>query len=231
MKMTHIDIPGKFNRNAAEIKQIGAQKTGSSLIKLACDRVGISDLSEKDVLDIGCGVRFTQAIINCNIPIKSYTGIDIDKPLINYLMTNVNDSRFSFYHWDMHNERYNKRGEMLSKKKKLPLPQKKYDLIWLFSVLTHLNPKDAEILFYILRKFIKKSGYLFFSALIDNNIASFEDLVNDQPLLYAYYNEEFLKQILLKTKWQVISVHEKDANNYIQHHFVCSPKVGFLSIF
>jgi hypothetical protein len=82
-------------------------------------------------------------------------------------------------------------------------------------------------LLYILRKYIKNSGYLFFSAFIDNNIDSFEDRVKGHPLLNAYYNEKFMKQILLKTKWQVISVHEKEPNNYIQHHFVCSPKLDF----
>lgn len=231
MKMTHIDIPDEFNRNSLKIKQIGASKTGSTLIKLACDRLGFSDLSQTDVLDIGCGVRFAQAIINYNISIKSYTGIDLDKPLINYLINNVNDSRFSFYHWNVHNEAYNKSGEIPSKKAKLPIPQKKYDLIWLFSVFTHLNPKDAEILLYILRKYIKNSGYLFFSAFIDNNIDSFEDRMKEKPLLKAHYSEIFMKQILLKTKWQVNSAHDRDKNKHIQHHFVCSPKPGLLNIF
>lgn len=231
MKMTHINVPDEYNRNAPKIKEIGIEETGSRLIKLVCDRVGFSDLSQKDVLDIGCGVRFTQAIINCNLSIKSYTGIDVDKPLINYLTTNVNDSRFTFYHWNAHNDMFNKSGEILTKKTNLPLPKKKYDLIWLFSVFTHLNPKDAEILLYILRKYIKNCGYLFFSAFIDNNIESFEDRVKEYPLLKSYYNEKHMKKILTKTKWQVISQHEKDENNYIQHHFVCSPKAGFLNIF
>lgn len=223
-KMNHINIPDEYNRNAPRIKAIGYEKTGSTLIKLASDRVGFSDLSNKDVLDIGCGVRFTQAIINCNIPIKSYTGIDVYEPAINYLTNNVNDSRFSYHHWNVHHGIHNKSGKKLTRKTNLPVSQKKYDLIWLFSVFTHLIPSDAENLLYILRRHIKDDGFIFFSAFIDNDIDSFEDRMKEKPLQQAYFNENYLRRILLKTQWQVNSYHDEDKENYIMNHFVCSPK-------
>ncbi len=43
-------------------------------MNLVVERLGLRDLSESDVLDVGCGVRFTQAIINRDISINSYTG-------------------------------------------------------------------------------------------------------------------------------------------------------------
>ena len=49
-------------------------------MKLVVERLGLRDLSESDVLDVGCRVRFTQAIINRDIPILSYTGVDVHRP-------------------------------------------------------------------------------------------------------------------------------------------------------
>jgi len=232
MKMTYIEIPSQFNRNAPSVQALGVENTGSTLINYASDLLGYSDLSSKDVLDIGCGVRFTQTIINRDIPIKSYTGIDIDEPLINYLAGNVQDTRFSFHYWHTYNEMYNATGEKLTKRSKLPLPQdKKFDVIWMFSVITHNNPTDTECLLYILRKYIKKDGRLLFSAFIDNNIATFEDRIKDQPLLTAYYNENFMRQIISRTGWQVKSAHDKNPDKAIMNHFVCSPKYHFWEIF
>jgi|APSaa5957512622_1039677.scaffolds.fasta_scaffold09357_3 2-polyprenyl-3-methyl-5-hydroxy-6-metoxy-1,4-benzoquinol methylase len=222
--ISRIEIPGEFNRNHGLIMEIGPEKTASTLINLVCDNLNLSGLSNMDVLDIGCGVRFTQAIINCGIPIKSYTGVDVHKGLIDYLSTNVLDSRLSYYHWNIHNELYNKDGIKLSKETALPCEKKKkFDLIWLFSVFTHLNPMDSEILLYILRQYINENGYLFFSAFIDNEIDSFDDRVKENPLLEAYYNETIMKDMLSRTKWQVQSVHEKNPEKYIQHHFICTP--------
>lgn len=225
MKMTHIEIPRNFQRNAQKILELGVEETGSTLIQYTSDLLGYADLSEKDVLDIGCGVRFTQTIINRQIPIKSYTGIEINKALVTYLKNNVIDSRFSFYYWNIYNEAYNKDGKPLTPETRLPLqpPGQKFDTIWMFSVITHNNPEDTEAMFYVMRKYIKKNGYLFFSAFLDNNIESYEDRIKDQPLLQAYYNEHFLRQILSKTGWQVKSVHGKRADNFIQDHFVCQP--------
>jgi SAM-dependent methyltransferase len=226
--MTRIEIPSQFNRNSSNVLALGVENTGSTLINCGNELLGCSDLSSKDVLDIGCGARFTQTIINLDLPIKSYTGIDIDEPLISYLSNNIQDSRFSFHYWHVYNEMYNKKGEKLTRRSRLPLPQdKKFDVIWMYSVITHNYPSDTECLFYILRRFIKKDGGLLFSALIDNNIDTFEDRLKNQPLVNAYYNERFLKQIISKTGWQVVSVYDKRPDTVMQKLFFCKPKYRF----
>ena len=232
MKMTHIEIPSQFNRNAPGVQALGVENTGSTLINYATELMGYSDLSEQDVLDMGCGVRFTQTIINRDIPIKSYTGIDVDEPLISYLTNTVQDTRFSFHYWHIYNEKYNTRGEKLTKGMKLPLPEDKtFDVIWMFSVITHNNPADTECLLYILRKYVRKDGSLLFSAFIDNSIDTFEDRVKDQPLITAYYNESFLRQIISKTGWQVKSAYDRRRDKAIMNHFVCTPNPHFEEAF
>jgi SAM-dependent methyltransferase len=229
--MTHIEIPSQFQRNSPNVLALGVENTGSTIINCGNELLGCSDLSGKDVLDIGCGSRFTQTIINRDLPIKSYTGIDLNEPLINYLNNNVQDSRFSFYYWHIYNAMYNTTGQTLTKRVRLPLPQdKRFDVIWMYSVITHTYPADTECLLYILRRYIKKSGGLLFSAFLDNKIDTFEDRIKDQPLLNAYYNERFLRQIISKTGWQVESLYDKWAYAVMQNLFLCRPKYRFWQV-
>jgi len=52
------------------------------------------------------------------------------------------DHRFRFAHWNVRNEMFNRKGRPLSEYEGLPFGER-YDLIWLFSVFTHLNPADS----------------------------------------------------------------------------------------
>lgn len=73
-------MPDELHRNHPDVHAAGPEHTGSVLMKLVVERLGLRDLSESDVLDVGCRVRFTQAIINRDIPILSYTGVDVHRP-------------------------------------------------------------------------------------------------------------------------------------------------------
>lgn len=202
----------------------GYEHTGKTLIELAMRRCGFSSLSDKDVLDVGCGVRFTQAIINREIAIKSYTGVEAYKPIVDFLNERVaaHDNRFRFIHWNVRNAMYNPEGAQLSRLTVLPLTEQ-FDLIWLFSVFTHLSPDDAISMLSILRKHIRSNGRLLFSAFIDEDLAGFEDRVKDAPLLNAYYGKTYMESLIEQTGWKTEGAFDKDEQNYIQHYFVCSP--------
>jgi SAM-dependent methyltransferase len=224
MNMTHIDIPEQFHRNSASVLALGVEATGLTILECGNQLLGWPDLSNKDVLDIGCGVRFTQTIINRNLPIKSYTGIDIDRSLIDYLADNVRDSRFSFHYWDVYNELYNRSGQRLTESLRLPLNhEQKFDLIWMYSVITHTYPSDTECLLTILRRYIKADGGLLFSALLDPTIATFDDRLSDQPLAMAYYNDVFLRQLIVKTGWHLEVLYDKRPDSVMQSLFLCRP--------
>ncbi len=83
--LRHLDVPKEFNRNAANIAALGAENTGQQLIELAMHQTGRVTLANVDVLDVGCGVRFTQALINRAIPIGSYTGIEVGRSIVDFL--------------------------------------------------------------------------------------------------------------------------------------------------
>lgn len=71
--MKRLVVPDHFNRNTRRVHAIGPEKTGRVLLRVACDALGLEDLSGCDVLDVGCGVRFAQTILNCDVPIRSTT--------------------------------------------------------------------------------------------------------------------------------------------------------------
>jgi len=215
-------VPEELHRNAPDVHAKGPENTGSILMNLVAERLDLQDLGESDVLDVGCGVRFTQAILNRGIPIRSYTGVDVHRPLIEYLQREVDDPRFSFAHWDAHNARYNPAGEKITQESDLPV-EGTFDVIWLFSVFTHLDPSDADALLAILRRRVRPRGALFFSAFLDDSVDSFEDKIPEHPLSLPCYTERYLRELVEANGWKVASVSPPSRELFIQHHLVCYP--------
>lgn len=217
-------IPDELHRNHPAVHAAGPENTGSILMNLVVERLGLKDLSESDVLDVGCGVRFTQTIINRGIPIKSYTGVDVHRPLIEHLQREVDDPRFSFSHWNARNGMYNPEGFTITPESSLPV-EGSFDIIWLFSVFTHLYPADANALLAILRRHVRPDGALFFSAFIDNTIDSFEDRLPDHPHSNPCYSERYMRELAAANGWRVLSVSPPSPEHFIQHYLVCRPTV------
>jgi len=217
-------VPDELHRNAAGVIAAGYEETGQLLINLATRSVGLQNLEDVDVLDVGCGVRFAMTIINRKIPIKSYTGVEVSRQIVEFLQDNVEayDKRFRFAHWNVRNEMYNPDCIHLATEEEFPVDES-FDLIWLFSVFTHLNPKDSLSLLQLLRKRIRKNGRLFFSAFIDYKLDGFEDRVKDKPLEQAYYGKTYMEALIKQAGWVIQSFHENEPENFIRHYFVCSP--------
>ena len=78
----------------------GIEETGELLLTRLARRIGRADLSGLDLLDVGCGVRFTQTLINRDLPFSSYTGIEVSRPIVAWLKEHVEqyDDRFRFAH-------------------------------------------------------------------------------------------------------------------------------------
>jgi SAM-dependent methyltransferase len=175
-----------------------------------------------DVLDVGCGVRFTQTIVNGGIPIGSYTGVDVHEPLVRFLQTQVHDPRFTFAHWDVANPLYNPAAPAMTRASTLPVSGE-FDVVWLFSVFTHLAPAEADAMLHVLRRHVRAEGRLLFSAFVDPAVGTFEEKAPEQPGALCTYGEPHLREIVVRNGWRVASSHEKDPAKYIQHHFVCTP--------
>jgi len=155
-------VPQQFNRNSQKVSSLmPPQDSGAWLLERMRQRIGLKTLAASRLLDFGCGVRFTQAILNHRIPIRSYTGIDCFAEMIDFLRSTVRDPRFSYVLLDAHHPLYNPKGRPLSNETELPLPLHAFDVISLFSVITHQNPDDAAFIFSLLRRHTATQGASF----------------------------------------------------------------------
>jgi len=224
--LDHLEVPLSLSSNAQGAKALGMDEGGRRLLDLMRDRCGLETLAGLDVLDVGCGVRFTQAIVNQQIPIGSYSGIDVWKEVIDFLSVDVApfDERFAYAHWDVRNAMYNEGGTVrLSDVEAFPIPGP-FDVISMFSVVTHLDADDTRAMLRLLRRHIRPTGHLFFSAFIGGGIDGYEDRSpeGNPPLSWAFYDRQFMDDLVVSAGWEIESVHDP-IDPIIQTHFVCRP--------
>jgi SAM-dependent methyltransferase len=218
--MKRLEIPPEYNRNAPDVVARGVEETGARLINMTMAKLGLSTLADKDILDGGCGTRFTLTLINREIPIRSYTGIDVAPHLIHYLNEHVDDPRFRFFHWPVHNAMYNAGVDATVRNTPLPVADD-FDIIWLYSVFTHLAPDDTDALLDKLRSVIRPDAILFFSAFLDETIDGFLDSIPGEPLHRAYYGVNYMQSLVEKNGWSIAAMFPPQA--LIPHHFICHP--------
>ena len=145
------------------------------LLELLATTIGQADLGATSVLDMGCGTKFTAAIVNHGVPIRRYVGIDTDAEVIEFLAQHVDDPRLDFHHLDVHNDLYNQTGQPLSSFDRLPVGDERFDVISLFSVFTHLAPHDYTAMLRLLRPHVEPDGRLLYSVFIDEGGADPDD--------------------------------------------------------
>jgi len=215
---SRLDVPPHLHRSLTKDDRRARLSALASLEELP-RRLGRTDLAGVRMLDVGCGVKFTQAILNEGLPIGRYVGIDVYEPLITFLRENVADERFAFHHIDFHNERYNPTGHRMTPSSELPLAGETFDVMTAYSVVTHLNPDDTHALLTMLRRYASPGTVLCFTAFLDTLTADghglidkwsarlggsiagrtdgYRDVTPDDPLRQALYTEEYLRQVTL----------------------------------
>ena len=247
-------VPQEFRRGGKKKREGESVDSGFTLIELMSRQLGLPDLSTINLLDMGCGNKFVQAILERGLPIGSYVGIDIHPGLIEYLQENVKDERFTFFKSNTHNDMYNPEGEPLSKETRLPVAEESFDLICLFSVFTHLAPHDYVLMLELMRRYIKPDGRLIFSlfvnevtegghGFVDKMSAAFaaalteedlkaglkgpKDFVDwypEKPLWRAVYSRDNAIRLVEGTGWEIESLN--DPEEEVQHYMVCKPKLS-----
>lgn len=163
--MTRLEIPTEFKRSAPRDLN-RTEESARFLLQHVCGVLGLSDLGQIDLLDVGCGTKFSEALLNEGLPIKSYVGVDVYRDMIEFLQRSVNDERFEYHHTNVRNELYNPDAPPMTESTDLGVGDRTFDLIWLFSVFTHLNPQDFRTMLQLLRRYIRPTGHLFFTVYI-----------------------------------------------------------------
>jgi SAM-dependent methyltransferase len=221
-----LEIPERFDKNAPQVRRMGPPaETGRRLIDYMCERAGLADLGQSDVLDFGCGCRFAASFVNLATPVKSYIGLDLDEEMIDFLQRNVVDTRLKFIRWNARNPYYNREGKPLEAFKSLPVGRRKFDLICMFSVITHQVPEDARLIFTLLRRHVRRDGQLFFSAIVEDMDSDYREMEPSVPGAASVYTKASLTGLLERTGWRVVSHAPKNPRPLtpIQDSFVCLP--------
>ncbi len=211
-------VPGRFRKTATTSKEQPVE-SALWLVRHMCDHLGLDDLGDTELLDFGCGVKFTEALINHSLPIKKYIGVDVDREMIDFLLANVHDPRFEYFHIDAHNDLYNPERRYVKPDGRLfytlfvdELTEGGHGLIdrWT-KALGGKVPK--ELVEYIDQN--PQAGKA-------GTIETFRDLHPSTPLEWAVYSERYARELTEESGWEIVELSPPDV--YIQHHFVCTPR-------
>lgn len=215
-------VPKEYRRGKLGGDERKSIESAVNNIKRIATLTELNDWSNLNILDYGCGVKFTQALLQHNIKVQNYVGMDVFKEMIQYLNGNVKRQNFHYYSVPFRNERYNKSGTEFFSNIGLPGNFKTYDLIILQSVFTHFNPNDFLTLLHVLKKYTTKDTRMVFTCFIDNNMEhDYLDTVPDKPLLKAFYKESFIRSMLEESNWKVISLNPPSFQ--MAYQFTCEP--------
>lgn len=199
-------IPEGFNRNSAKVTALmPPEQSGRWLLERMRQHVGFDTYAGKAILDFGCGVRFSQAIINAGLEVGSYVGVDNYLEMVEFLQSEVRDSRFMYHHLDAYHPLYNRVGRRMSVNTRLPIAESAFDIVCMFSVITHQNPTDSESIFRMLRRHVAPGGSLFFTYFGDAHIDTFEDRSQEQNGGICFYNPDFLCALVERNGWRKVS--------------------------
>jgi hypothetical protein len=141
--------------------------------------------------------------------------------MIKFLASAVKDKRFSYRHISVYHEMYCRKGTPLTPDVDIGVTGREFDLISLFSVFTHLAPRDFQAMLALARKYIARDGHLIFTSFIDETVeGEFMDFVPGQPLLQVHYREEVIRKYVSAANWSVNRVFKAPKQ---QHWVVCRP--------
>jgi SAM-dependent methyltransferase len=128
--------------------------------------------SSSKVLDIGCGQGRLPIGILREIGELDYTGLDVDPPSIEWCERHIQSRHpsFKFHFIDTYNERYNRSGRPLDESFEFDFPNHSLDIIYLYSVFSHMHEREMRIYLSDFRRILTREGRVFFTAFVEDDV-------------------------------------------------------------
>lgn len=206
-----LNVPLNLRKGTAKNNQKGSIQTAITGLEFILEKTKSKKLEELNILDYGCGVKYTQAFIENDIYPKTYTGVDVDQNMISFLQKNVNRESFTYRKLPFHNDMYNENGIKMQKDADLKIGNKKFDLIISLSVFTHLNKQDAQILLHIIKRYLAPKGKFFFTIFINDNMEKlYKDAVKDKPMAKTVFKSQFINKAIENAGLEIVDVLPKN---------------------
>ena len=127
------------------------------------------------VLDIGCGEgRLPIGCLRVMGKLQ-YLGLDVQPRAIEWCKRYIERQHpsFRFHLLNVANERYNRGGLPLNQDFKFDVPDHSVDIIYLFSVFSHMNEADMRIYLADFRRILTDGGNVFFTTFVEENVPKF----------------------------------------------------------
>lgn len=168
------------------------------------ERLGLTASSR--VLDVGCGVgRLAIGILRRMGAIRAYRGVDVDKEAIRWCRCHITGEHpaFQFFHVDVKHPRYNPSGRELDTRFVLPFDDGEFDVVYLYSVFSHMLPKDIKAYLAEFQRLLSPSGKVFLTAFVEDDVpkvvdnpAGYRKMRWVGPLHCVRYDRRFFESLL-----------------------------------
>lgn len=171
------------------------------------------------VLDVGCSMgRLAMPLMKYLDNKGSYEGLDIVRAAIDWCSNNITPKypNFCFKIADIYNKNYNPYGKLTASEYKFPYQNGEFDFVCLFSVFTHMLPKDMENYFSEISRVLKKQGKCIITFFILNDThLKFEGDQTYAPFIYEKegfrtINESIPEQAIAYEGEYVRKLYEKN---------------------
>jgi ubiquinone/menaquinone biosynthesis C-methylase UbiE len=125
------------------------------------------------MLEVGCGAGRLAIGLRAEVgPMERYVGIDVSPEVIRwcrqYIERDVPTMRF--VQMDTQNSRYRPDGRALSKDDRLPVASQSIDVVYLYSVFSHMRADDVRWYLHEFRRVLAPSGAVFLTAFIEDDV-------------------------------------------------------------
>lgn len=166
------------------------------------------------LLEVGCSTgRLPIGILNTVGEIAMYRGVDVSETSIGWAKRNIqkHHSNFRFTHLNIKNDRYNPKG--LGDEQLLSFEDESFDIIYLYSVFSHLTQKHVEEYLSEFHRLLKTGGKVFLTAFVEDNVADCEENPEGYQqewkgaLHCVRFNRAHFESLVAKHQLQVQSFH------------------------
>jgi len=129
--------------------------------------------ASSSILDIGCGVgRLPIGLLAELGEPADYVGADVNKSSIGWCKKHIEahhpGTRFTCL--DVANARYNHRGQPIDESFRLPWEADRFDVIFLYSVFSHMERDDVRTYLRELHRLLRPGGGVFLTAFVEENV-------------------------------------------------------------
>ena len=159
--------------------------------------------SSTNVLDVGCGVgRLPIGILSTVGDIRSYCGVDVIRRCIEWCDRHIHSEHpsFSFFYIDAKNARYNPEGREIDRQFILPFPPHSFDIIYSYSVFSHMLPDDMQLYVSEFQRLLNADGRVFATGFVEESVPDVSVNPEDYrmqwsgPLHCVRYSRRFIEE-------------------------------------